>query len=82
MMSLSKTMETLEKPPRNQTEHILFERIDESYPKMLNFIEFGPLCQKLWAFMSSFTMTTHQIWSCDVTLAANSKIFIFRLILY
>ena len=24
-----------------------------------------------------FTMTTHQIWSCHVTLASNSKIFYF-----
>ena len=27
--------------------------------------------------MSSFTMTTHQIWSCHVTLAANSENFYF-----
>ena len=25
----------------------------------LTFIEFEPLCQTLWAFMSSFTMITH-----------------------
>ena len=29
--------------------------------KNVTFIEFEPLCQKLWAFMSSFTMTNHQI---------------------
>ena len=27
--------------------------------------------------MSSFTMTTHQIWSCHVTLAANVENFYF-----
>ena len=31
----------------------------------------------LWAFISSFTMTTHQIWLCHVTLTANFKIFYF-----
>ena len=35
--------------------------VDESDPKNVTFIEFEPLCQKLWAFMSSSTMTTHQI---------------------
>ena len=25
----------------------------------------------VWAFMSSFTMATHQLWSCDVTLATD-----------
>ena len=29
-----------------------------------------------------FTITTHQIWSCHVTLASNSENFIFCLILY
>ena len=37
----------------------------------VTFIEFEPLCQKVWAFMLSFTTTTPQIWSCHVTLAAN-----------
>ena len=38
------------------------------------FIEFEPLCQKLWAFVSNFglfTMSTHQIWSCHVTQVKN-----------
>ena len=30
---------------------------------------------KVMAFMSSFTMTTHQIWSCHVTLATNFENF-------
>ena len=29
-----------------------------------------------------FTKTTHQIWSCHVTLPSNSENFYFRLILY
>ena len=34
------------------------------------FIEFEPLCQKLWAFMSnlaSLSMITHQIWTSHAT---------------
>ena len=57
--------------PRNQTKYISFKRFDESYN--VAFIEFEPLRQKLWAFMSSFTMTTHKISSCQVTLATNLK---------
>ena len=45
----------------------------------VTFIEFEPLCQKLWAFMSSSTMITHQIWSCHVTLATNFENFYFSL---
>ena len=44
----------------------------------VTFVEFEPMCQKLWAFKSSFAMTTHQIWSCHVTLATNfKKIYFF-----
>ena len=28
--------------------------IDKSFPKMHFFIEFEPLCQKVWAFLSNF----------------------------
>ena len=42
-----------------------------------NFTQFESLCQKLWVFMLSFTMTTHQIWSSHVTLAANFENFYF-----
>ena len=28
--------------------------------------------------MSSFTMTTHQLWSCQMTLAANFENFYFQ----
>ena len=61
----------------NQTKCVSFERIWWQLSKNLTFIEFKPFCQKLWAFMSSFTMTTHQIWSCHVTLAANFENFYF-----
>ena len=37
---------------------------------------------KLWAFMSTFVMTTHQIWSCHVTLAKNFEHVNFPLILF
>ena len=43
----------------------------------VTFIEFEPLCQKLWVFISSFTMTTHQIWSCHMNLAINIENFYF-----
>ena len=64
-------------PQRNQTKYIFFERFWWELCKNVTFIEFEPLCQKLWVFMSSFTMTTHQIWSCHVTLAANFETFYF-----
>ena len=41
------------------------------------FIEFEPMCQRLRAFMSRFTMTNHQIWSCHVTLATDLENFYF-----
>ena len=31
-------------------------------------------CQKLLAFMSSFTMITHQIWSCHVSLTKDGHV--------
>ena len=62
---------------RNQTKCVSFERIWWQLSKNLTFTEFKPFCQKLWAFMSSFTMTTHQIWSCHVTLAVNFENFYF-----
>ena len=59
-------------PPWNQTKYLSFER----FPNVI-FIEFEPLRDKLWAFMSSFTITTHQIWSCHLTLTADFKNFYF-----
>ena len=42
-------------------------------------IEFEPLCQKLWAFLSNFgiffTIPAHQIWSYHVTQEANFENF-------
>ena len=43
-------------------------------------IEFKPLCQKLWAFLSNFgifTMPSHEIWSYHVTQKANFENFLF-----
>ena len=39
-----------------QTKQIIYhwKGIDENYPKMYFFIEFEPLCQKLWTFLSNF----------------------------
>ena len=39
-----------------KTKQIIYHSkgIDENYPKMHFFIEFEPLCQKLWAFMPNF----------------------------
>ena len=47
---------------------------------MYFFIEFKPLCQMLWAFLSNFgfiMMSAHQIWSCYVTQEANCENFFF-----
>ena len=49
------------------------------------FIEFEPLCQKLWAFMSNFgnfTMPALQIWPCHVTQEANFEKIVPFLILF
>ena len=48
--------------------------------KKLFLIEFEPLSQKLWAFLSNFgysTMPAQQIWSCHVTQNVNFEIFLF-----
>ena len=52
MTSLPKT---IEKCGLRETKQIIYHSkgIVESYPNVL-FIEFEPLCQKLWAFMSNF----------------------------
>ena len=52
MTSLPKTMEKCG-PPRNQQIIYHSKGIDESYPKNILFIEFEPLFQKLWVFMSN-----------------------------
>ena len=49
------------------------------------FIEFEPLCQKLWAFLSnfgSFRMPAHQIWSCHVTKDVSFEHFLLVLLLH
>ena len=51
---------------------------DKSSPKNVLFIEFEPLCQKLWLFFVNFgmfTMSFYQIWSCHVPQAVNFKKF-------
>ena len=50
MMSLPKTMESNGKM-WNQTKYI----VRKVLMRDVTFIEFEPLCQKLWAFMTSFT---------------------------
>ena len=44
-----------------------------------NFIEFEPLAtvSKVMGIYVKFAMTTHQIWSCHVTMAPNSENFYF-----
>ena len=54
MMSSPKTIEEQWKDgdnPRNQTKYISFEMFRCELSKNVTFIEFEPLCQKLWAFM-------------------------------
>ena len=80
MMSLPETMENNAKM-RTSLEpnkiYIIRKVLMTAIQKWVTFIEFQPLCQKLWAFMSSFTMNTHQIWSCHVTLVVNFENFYF-----
>ena len=38
-------------PRRNHTKYISFGKVLIRAIKKCNFIEFDPLCQKLWAFM-------------------------------
>ena len=40
-------------PRRNQTKYVSLERFWLELFKNVIFIEFEPLCQKLWAFMSN-----------------------------
>ena len=69
MTSLPKTMAKFG-PLRNQTNYISFERFWWELSKTVLFIEFEPLCQKLWALLSNFgifTMPAHQIRYGHVT---------------
>ena len=46
----------------------------------LTFIEFDPLCKKLWTFISNFgifMMPALQIWPCHVTQEANFEKILF-----
>ena len=79
MTSLPKTIENAD---LCESKHIIYHSkgIDESYPKMYFFIEFEPLCQKLWVFMSNFgifTMPTPQLWPCHVNQEANFEKLLF-----
>ena len=76
-------------PPRNQTKYKSFERYWWELSRNVLFIEFEPLCQKLWAFLSNFgsfydarSWYDMVIWSCQVTQDANFEIFYFVLILH
>ena len=55
--SLRKTMEQQwAYADLRETKQIIYHSkgIDESYSKNVLFIEFEPLCQKLWVFLSNF----------------------------
>ena len=84
-------MTSLPKPWQNsdlrKTKQIISQSkgTDESYPKIYfllilsHFVKrYGHVCQ----FLTLFTMSAHQTWSCHVTQEANSKIFCFVLILH
>ena len=83
MMSLPKTMEnngemrTSAKPDKLHTNRKVLMRAI----KNVLCIEFEPLRQKLWAFLSNFgiffKMPAHQIWSFHVTQEANFELFLF-----
>ena len=77
---ITKTMENNGKMRASpeKTKYISFERFQWELSKNETYIEFEPLCQKLWEFISSFTMTTHQILSCRMTLAASFENLYFK----
>ena len=57
MTSLPKTIEKQwGNADLRETKQIIYHSkgIDKSYPQTVLFIEFEPLCQKLWAFLSNF----------------------------
>ena len=64
-----------------ETKQIITRKVLMRAIQNVLFIEFEPLCQKLWAFMSNFAffmMPAPQIWSCHVTQEANfGKILFF-----
>ena len=54
----------------SNTSIVMAPFVWEELSKNVLFIEFEPLCQKLWAFMSnlaSLSMITHQIWTSHTT---------------
>ena len=79
MLSLPKTIENKEKIRTSLEPNKIYivQMFWWELSKNVTFIEFETLCQTLWAFMSNFTTTTHNIWSCHVTLAANFENFYF-----
>ena len=48
---------------------------DESYQKIKLLLNLSHCVKSYGQFMSSFTMTTHQIWSFHVNLAINFENF-------
>ena len=76
MMPLPKTVEDNGKMRTSEEPNKIYI-VGKVFMRATIFIEFEPLCQKLWAFYVKFTKTTHQIWSCHLTLASNSENFYF-----
>ena len=92
MMSLPKTMEyngkmlTSTEPNKKYIYIYIYiyrwKGFDESYSKNGIFIEFEPLCQKLWAFLSNLPKPLTKYGHVTRLWLEIPKIVIFRLILY
>ena len=64
-------------PLRNQTKYISFERFWWELFKNVIFNWIWATVTKVMGIYVKFTMTTHQIWTCHVTLHSNSGNFYF-----
>ena len=58
--------------PRNQTNYKSFERYWWELSENVHFIEFEPLCQKLWTFMSIFGIF-HDARSPNMAMSRGSR---------
>ena len=76
MMSLPKTMGKCG-PPGNQTNINIIRNDMMGAIQKCNFYGFWDAVSKIKTFISNLTMSTHQIWSCHVTLAAKLQKLLF-----
>ena len=76
MMSLPKTMGNCG-PSGNQININIIRKDMMRVMQKCNFYGFWDTVSKVKAFISNLTMSTYQIWSCHVTLAAKLQKVLF-----